>query len=314
MGNKKEVKAAKEKGHEKREKLPNFFIVGAAKSGTTSLYHHLCQHPDVFMSPVKEPHYFSKDIWHYLIERGMRDVQKNYNDYKKLFKDGRAIGEASPSYLYSKVAAREIYNFNPDAKIIIILRNPVNRAFSAWRMNCMRGIDGDLFIKEIKKINNYKNSPWKTNGYLGAGMYSSQIKRYMDIFPRKNILILYFYDLKKNPEKVMGKIFRFLGVKQIKIKDIDKKYNEGGMWRWRFIGRMLRFGLLKNPMIMLWSTLMPEKGKIIILSFITSKKENLPKMTDEERGYLEKVYNKEVPRLNKLLGKANVKKLMSVDG
>jgi len=143
-------------------------------------------------------------------------------------------------------------------------------------------------------------------------MYYEQIKRYLDIFPRKNILILYFYDLKKNPEKVMERIFRFLGVKQIKIRDIDKRYNEGGMWKWGFIGDILKFSLLRQLLIILGG-LSPTQVKDFIKNhFLTSK--NLPKMTDEEREYLEKIYSKEVPRLNKLLGKANVKKLMSGDG
>ena len=135
----------------------------------------------------------------------------------------------------------------------------------------------------------------------------------MDIFPRRSILILYFYDLKKNPEKVMEKIFKFLGVRRIKIRDIDKKYNKYSRWKWGFIRKMVRFSLLRNFMNLLWRFLMPERGKILLLNFLTTHK-NLPKMTDEEREYLEKIYNKEVPRLTKLLGKANVKKLMSEEG
>jgi len=157
------------KDRERREKLPNFFIVGAAKSGTTSLYHHLCQHLDVFMSPVKEPHYFSRDVGVRSFKaddtksifanlRGYIDfILKsrfyilNFEKYKRLFsnvKNEKAIGEASVSYLVSKVAAEEIYKFNPDAKIIIILRNPVKRAFSHWLMDLRIGHVSNPIIAE----------------------------------------------------------------------------------------------------------------------------------------------------------------------
>ena len=112
------------------ENLPNFFIVGAAKSGTTSLAEYLKQHPEIFMSEFKEPHYF-------LPEGAMAsNYYGTWDNYMSLFKDVRnekAIGEASTGYLYYPESARMIINRIPDAKIIISLRNPVEMAFSLYQ-------------------------------------------------------------------------------------------------------------------------------------------------------------------------------------
>lgn len=269
----------------------------------------------MFMSPVKEPHYFSGDVGFWLKKRGVYPIFDNFEKYKMLFKNvknERAIGEASTPYLYSKVAAKEIYKFNPNAKIIIILRNPVHRAFSHWVMNYTFFRERDLFSEKIKKKS--KNKFWRINPIIDCGLYYNQIKRYMDVFPRKNVLILYFYDLKKNPERVMRKIFKFLGVRQVKIKDIDKKYNQASTWRYRFVGKILMF-LLSGQLLQILVKLIPKRGKEFLQNcLLILKSKNLPKMTDEEKKYLEKVYSKEIPKLNKLLGKANVEKLMSLEG
>lgn len=117
--------------------LPTFLIVGAPKAGTTSLYHYLRSHPDVFMSEAKEPHYFSyagegQPAW------GMRSLDA----YEALFDSvhgERATGEASTWYLYSETAAEEIYRALPNTQIIILLRNPIGRAYSSWSYRVQMG-------------------------------------------------------------------------------------------------------------------------------------------------------------------------------
>src|SRR6056297_944384 len=140
------------------KKTPNLFIVGAAKAGTTSLYHYLKSHGDVYFSPVKEPNYFSTDIktaeFTSIYKRNVDVVPKDFynkkpekniqlsfirdeNRYRNLFQwvNGKSVvGECSTSYLYSKEAAENIIKFNPKAKIIIVLRNPAERTFSHYLM------------------------------------------------------------------------------------------------------------------------------------------------------------------------------------
>lgn len=121
--------------------VPNFFIVGAAKSGTTSLYHYLKQHPEIYMSPVKEPKYFLASI-NKFPHNGPGDIEvdkkiiRTWDEYLKLFSNAsveKCIGEASCGYLYyCELVAPSIKRISPEAKIIIVLRNPVERAFSAY--------------------------------------------------------------------------------------------------------------------------------------------------------------------------------------
>src|SRR5580765_4773440 len=141
------------------EKLPNFFIVGAAKSGTTSLYEYMKMHPEVYMAPIKETHHFSTDIDNTqfrpnyarslnkdltsFLEGDMSDgifhaFVKDWNQYVKLFgkvNSEKAIGEVTNSYLYSHEAAQNILSRFPNAKVIMILRNPIDRAFSHYLMD-----------------------------------------------------------------------------------------------------------------------------------------------------------------------------------
>ena len=113
---------------------PNLFIVGAGKSGTTALYEYLNQHPAIFMSPVKEPHYFASDFY---VKQSTSTFSRFTDEhaYLRLFENAADevwLGEASPSYLPSTVAASEIYKFNPASRIIIMLRNPIEAIYAAY--------------------------------------------------------------------------------------------------------------------------------------------------------------------------------------
>src|SRR5258708_108403 len=167
--------------------LPNFFIVGAPKAGTTSLYYYLGQHPDVYMSPVKEPNYFAEEIrlcnigaqWQdwaqrendslqqYLLgpmqEKRFGGIVSNWTDYLKLFQNvngEKAIGEASVCYLWSRTAARNIASTTPNAKIIMVLRNPVDRAFSQYKQAVASGLIGKSFREQVRKSLNNKSGVW----------------------------------------------------------------------------------------------------------------------------------------------------------
>ena len=157
---------------------PNFLVIGAAKCGTTSLYHYLRQHPDVYMSPIKEPNHFSTDIQpsdfsseYKLYEKSKNlDIEKfvngdmkedqwgayvhNKEQYLKLFRfagNKKAIGEISNSYLYSNVAATQIRNEYPDMKIVAILRQPAERAYSHYMANLRDGRTVLPFRQEVEK-------------------------------------------------------------------------------------------------------------------------------------------------------------------
>jgi hypothetical protein len=190
----------------------NLFIVGAAKCGTTSLHSILSNHPDIFMSKVKEPHFFS-DVY---IGNGLEssfDKTKDYHTrtiknpavYHSLFSEGancKYRGEASPSYLWDEKSAERIYNYNQDTKIVIILRDPIKRCLSHYQMDISNGVQADYnyyqgIQKDYQIPSNLKR--WgskKSHLYVELGMYYSQVQRYYSIFPEKQILIITTKDLK----------------------------------------------------------------------------------------------------------------------
>ncbi len=204
--------------------MPNFLVIGAAKSGTTSLHAYLSQHPEIFMSRVKEPRYFavknnskiniSKAPW--------KGTITSLQDYQKLFldlKDEKAIGEASPLYLaWSEISAENILLDIPQVKLIAVLRQPAERAFSHFLHDKRHGL-----IKEDSFDNYLKNH--RKNTYINLGMYHQLLQPYYARFKTEQIRIFLFDDLKNNIVNVLEDIFGFLGVdKNIQI-NTRKKYN-----------------------------------------------------------------------------------------
>ena len=138
----------------------DFFIVGAPKSGTTSLYHYLASHPDIFMSSKKEPNYFSKSEIKQQELYYPIDELDSFSDYKILFsgsKEGQILGESSVSYLFYPEVASKLHEHNSSAKIIILLRNPIERAFSHYLMDFRLGLVNESFESIIQKNINHDN-------------------------------------------------------------------------------------------------------------------------------------------------------------
>lgn len=175
-------------------RVPDFFLVGAPKCGTSSLHSYLGQHPEIFISQPKEPHYFSTDI-----EFRFRSYQySNLEDYLRLFDNTdsfRCCGEASVWYLYSRCAAREIHRLNPNGKILAILRNPVDMMFSLYRFGTRLGGENIVGFREAlaaepdrlrgKRIPTTVFVPSSLH-YRKVATYSEQIQRYIDLFGREN--------------------------------------------------------------------------------------------------------------------------------
>jgi hypothetical protein len=214
--------------------LPNFLIIGAAKSGTTSLYHYLGQHPDIFMSPIKEPKFFAHDgeQLHFHGPRDMEaihDVVTDWEMYKTLFdgaKSEKAIGEASAEYLYSPQASERIHHYIPDAKLIVILRNPVERAYSNFLFMRRNGREMCSTFErglacEDERIRNGWEFIWY---YKHIGKYAEQLKRYYTLFPHEHVHVILFDDLQKTPQKVVQNCFHFLGVDERFESDVSAKH------------------------------------------------------------------------------------------
>jgi len=199
-------------------KNPNLFIVGAPKSGTTFLYHYLKQHPDIYFPNFKEPHFFGSDL---IRRNGAYNL--SLDEYQDLFKtDKKIIGEASTFYIFSKDAPEEIYNFNPKAKIIIMLRDLVDLVHS---LHSQFVFSGDEVIEDFTQALELEDSRLSGNRIpnqttvVNKLFYTSNIlslprsiKSFIRYFGRENIKFIDLDDIKKNPKKVYFETLEFLNI------------------------------------------------------------------------------------------------------
>ena len=192
------------------ETYPNFFIVGAAKAGTTSLYEYLNKISKIYMSSVKEPHYFAQDIIDFKVKPNrfrITDTQQ-YLDLFKGVKDEVAIGEGSTTYLRNPVTAKRIHEKLPDSKIIILLREPIDQVISGFHMNQTQGwVEGSLseFLEKNLGMNN-------TRKFRPDFFYSEQVKRYMDFFGSAQVKVIIFEQFVVDPETTVKEVVKFLGI------------------------------------------------------------------------------------------------------
>jgi len=209
--------------------FPNFLIIGAQKTATTSLYHYLKQHPKIYMSPVKEPKFFLLERWEYKKSKPITDIKA----YRALFQgvsDEEAIGEASPQYLYSQTAPERIYHYIPEAKLIAILRNPVERAYSSFLHKIRVGQESLTFDRALREEETRIRNNWEPLWhYKQLGFYYAQLKRYFDVFDRGQIRVYLFEDVKADPIGILQDIFRFLKVDDTFVPDISIRHNVGGI-------------------------------------------------------------------------------------
>jgi hypothetical protein len=203
--------------------LPNFIILGAAKAGTTALYHYLNQHPQIFMSPMKETNFFAlMDESLNFCGPGDCDFINRFSitsmeAYREQFAGSQgalAVGEASPLYLYSPKAPPRIQQHIPDAKLIIMLRHPIERAYSAFLHLVRDGREtttdfGEALAMEEERIRAGWEHIWH---YKNMSLYYEQVKRYYDLFDRSRIKLYLYYDFRTETMQMLGDVFRFLDV------------------------------------------------------------------------------------------------------
>jgi len=304
--------------------LPNFFIVGAPKAGTTSLYRYLDQHPQVYMSPIKEPCYFASEIrpenfseaLQPMVRRGLKDLDAylagpmlekrpgalglDWESYLKLFrnvKDEKAIGEASVVYLWSRTAARNIFSKIPDARILMVLRNPVETAFSHYLHSVTSGIVRCSFREQIQSDLRHQGGKFeKAYPILEFGLYYEQVKRYLDLFPKANIRIYLYEQYRAQPAQMMADILRFLNVDWTLAVDMSEEYNAPRIPRHIAIGYFLK----KLGLWQLAKKLAPE-AVLPRLRALVFRPRKLLVMDPGDRRYLIDYYREDVQKLSGLL-------------
>jgi hypothetical protein len=230
--------------------LPNFLIIGAAKSGTTALYRYLEQHPQVFMSPHKEPKFFAYEnaVMDYRgpgdDERRNRFTVTTLDAYTRLF-DGvtaqhLAIGEASTSYLaLAQQAAPRIRHHLPGVKLIAMLRHPVDRAYSGYMMAVRDGRESLSFEDALAQEESRIAQHWSWGRYLTVSEYPRQLRTYLDLFPREQLRIYLYDDYRADARKLIADLFAFIGVDWAFDPDLSREHNVSGAPRNAALHRLL---------------------------------------------------------------------------
>lgn len=194
---------------------PNLFIIGAPKCGTTGLYTYLRNHPEVFMSPMKEPDFFASDVCGH--QRKITSVPEYLNCFSGANGE-KTIGEASVAYLSSRTAPQEIKAFSPASRIIIMLRNPVDVMHA---QHSQRIFDNMEHIRDFEAaVDSEQDRKWRSGrfkgekiirpGYREVAQFSGPVRRYLDIFGRENVNVVIYDDVRSDTAAAYGEVLRFL--------------------------------------------------------------------------------------------------------
>lgn len=281
-------------------RVPDFFIVGAPKSGTSSLYNYLIQHQSIFMTDPKEPHFFYNHSSPGSPVLGVKDLNKYLTLFEGVPERMRA-GEASTSYLWLANAAREIHVLQPQARIIALLRNPVERAYSHYWHTMRYGKKCPTFEEALEEESErISRGLWHGLYYTDCGRYANQIQRYLNVFGREAVRVYLFEDLISDPQGICHDVFEFLGVDPgIEIK-AQRVYNAGGAPRSRLYGKLLRTRTIKE----LLKKVLPENFRRNLGDrFRASNKKPIPKMSPETESRLRETFYADILHLEELLGR-----------
>lgn len=293
--------------------MPTFLVIGAAKSGTSSLYMYLAQHPQIYMSPLKEPHFFAYDgeTPDFRGPPGIKlDINQAITDlekYQRLFAKAAPHsqrGEASVVYLYEPKAVERIRHYVPDAKLIAILRNPIDRAFSAYLHVLREGREPARdFIHALDMEPARIRERWPIlYRYVDAGRYAGQLDRYFQTFQPDQIRIYLYDDLRADPVAVTQDCFRFLGIDPAFVPDVSARYNESGLPRSPFL-----YALLRGPQSLKRlrrTARMYLAGGRLHTTYVRLKSRNLvkPAIPAEASRRLKTIFEPEISKLQNVIG------------
>lgn len=295
--------------------LPNFFIIGAAKSGTTSLQAYLAQHPEVYFSPYKEPNYFalagaklprigpaSPEVLFHLIHR---HSVVDFAEYQKLFlnvKGEKAVGEASVRYLYFEKAPGRIKEVVPNARFIAVLREPVSRLYSHYCMNVQYQIEPlDLMSAiDAEKARIEANWGWDWH-YVSVSRYASQVKRYLTYFSPEQLKIFLYDDFVQNPGKVFSEACTHLGIDPSFSPDMSERGKVAYRARNLTLDRWLHW---PSPTRNFAEKVLPRWFRRRLFSFLEQRNSApVPKLDPKSRESLNPLFSEDILELEELLGR-----------
>lgn len=286
----------------------NLFIVGMSKCGTTSLHKYLNLHGQIYMSNPKEPRYFIKD---FLVfphggpgDKTIKNVIVELDDYKSLFADSQEIlirGESSSEYLYYNKSAELIKEYNQDAKIIIILRNPAERSYSAYTHLRRYGREMNSFEYALEEEENRIKMNYACMWHLkNMSIYSEKVKHFLNVFSKDQVKVILSDDFKDNTGEVLKEIFSFLGVQAANFKtDKLTKYNVSGIPKNKHINKLIKTKSIRN---IAKKIVLNTKTREKINSAIYGKLIVKDKMRLETREMLIEYFLEDINKLEDLLG------------
>ena len=288
-------------------KKPNFIIAGFPKCGTTSLFHYLKQHPEIFMPKQKELHFFTQPQI-FKLNKGPKDKvvkqphiksEKEYLELFKSVKDEVAVGDASPSYINYPENFGMIKQYLNDPKVIVIVRDPIDRAYSNY-LHLKRELRETMdFFSALKNEDNRREESYSDFWY-----YRFNSTYYKKILMAKktfsNVLVLTAEEFKRNPEITLKKVYSFLGVKLIvKKQALETKFNVGGYYKKNLITSLIfQPSRFKNA---LKKIIKPTRGiKMLVSRFSRLFQINQPSIDQDSLNYLKKHFSKEINNLKKM--------------
>jgi len=285
--------------------LPNFLVIGVAKAGTTALHWYLAEHPEVFMSSAKDPSYFAYGVdgegrllwgepeFHTFPVRSLAEYERLFADVG----DAVAIGEASTMYLECPQAARRIRKQIPSAKIICSLRHPVERAYSnyvMWLRHRGRSFDPSRDLR--------LTADWARpdSRWMRVGRYHEQLVRYFDVFPREQIHVMLFDDLKRSELEATQNVYRFVGVDHKFMPDFRTPHAIGGLPANRLLEEVLTNPVLRTAM----RPLVPVRAANWVRRLRARNLRKAPSLPPELRHDLTRHFRDDIARTSALIGRS----------
>ncbi len=279
---------------------PDFFIVGAPKAGTTSLYYYLKQHPEVFFPDIKEPNFFSASE---ILEQNLyydTEIIADLRDYQELYRDSVGIklsGDASVSYLFYPLVPRRIKEMVPNAKIIIMLRNPIERAYSHYLMDKKLGYVNAGFEDIVARRLAHRFQDLYYQQYVKLGQYCDQVERYLKTFGEKQVYIILSEDFAKDARSCLRQACLFLGISSECEVDLER-HNVFGFPGSKISGWIYRSRWMRGVA----GLVLPSAGRRFLKGLVLSDKRK-PPVSREAVNTLWNIYEKDVRQLSDLIGR-----------
>ena len=290
--------------------LPNFLMIGAQKSGTTAIYAYLAQHPQVFTSEIKEPGFFAFEGVQVRFAgpddaRGDRYIIRDLERYRQLFRkvgDRARAGEASNVYMYAPQAAERIRHYIPNAKLIAVLRDPVHRAYSAYRHLVRDGREPLSFEEGLAAEASRTAANWHPiYHYKQRGFYYVQLRRFFELFSREQIAVYTYDEFKADPRALLKLMFAFLDIDPDFQPDMSVRHNVSGMPKSRLlheiIGRPSRAKDLAKRLLPAGTARL--HGALMSRNIVVSE----PKIAGETERALGEEYRGDIVQLESLIGR-----------